>query len=132
MKLAKQNIYRARTGEKDEDNKELASQIRRLNDDLTKVFLALQGRLEFGTGTDGENGENIAGQFQEFTVSAGADTEFNIAHTIGSIPKGFLVMYQNKAGQLYQDPTVGTDWTATQVSLKSTVDDVLYNIFLIK
>jgi hypothetical protein len=131
MRLAKQNIYRAKFGDK-ENSEDITSQIRRLNDDLTKVYEAFKGRIDFGTGVDGENGVNIAGQFQEFTTSATPDAENTIAHTVGSIPIGVIIMHQDKAGSLYQGPTTGTNWTATNVYLKCDVASVTFNVFLIK
>ena len=107
-------------------------QIRLLQEQLNKIFYLLQGRVSFGTGTDGVNGQNTSGQWQLFTVSAGANVEFNVAHTVGSVPLGYLVVSQSTAGQLYQQAGTGTAWTATQISLKSTVDAVTYLIFLIK
>lgn len=110
----------------------LQDQITVLQSQLAKVFQCLQGRVSFGTGVDGVQSGNIEGEWQLFTVAAGANVEFNIAHTIGSVPLGYLVVSQNKAGNLYQQAATGTAWTATQISLKSTVDAVTYLIYLIK
>lgn len=107
-------------------------QIRILQLQIDKLYHLLQGRVSFGTGVDGVSGQNIDGEWQSFTVSAGANVEFNIAHTIGSIPLGYIVVSQSAAGQLYQQAGTGTAWTATQISLKSTVDAVSYLIFLVK
>lgn len=131
MRIVKKNIYRATVGGRKKED-DLADQIRRLNDDLTNITEAFKGRIDFGTGVDGENGINMAGQFQEFTTSATPDAENTIAHTIGSIPIGVIIMHQDKAGALYQGPTTGTNWTATNVYLKSDVASVTFNIFLVK
>lgn len=112
--------------------KSLREQVRDLQVALRTIYTLAHGRISFGTGVDGDKGQNIEGEWQEFTVSAGADTEFNLAHTLGSIPLGYIVVAQDKAGQLYQMDDTGTAWTASQISLKSTVDAVTYLIFLIK
>jgi hypothetical protein len=114
------------------EKRPLQEQIRDLQTQLDKVFDCLQGRVSFGTGVDGVSGQNIEGEWQAFTVSAGANVEFNVAHTIGSVPLGYIVISQDKAGNLYQQASTGTSWTSSQISLKSTVDAVTYLIFLVK
>lgn len=114
------------------ENMPLQAQITVLQTQMNKLFTALQGRVSFGTGVDGISGQNISGQWQLFTVAAGANVEFNVAHTVGSVPLGYIVVSQDKAGQLYGQATTGTAWTSTQISLKSTVDAVTYLIFLVK
>ena len=131
MRLAKKNIYRSIT-EDTEDLSEIKAQIRRLDEELALVFEAFKGRIDFGTGVDGSRWINIAGEFQQFTSHATPDTEFNVAHTIGSIPIGAIVMWQDIAGTLYQGPTTGTNWTASQVSFKCDVASVTFNVFLVK
>lgn len=106
--------------------------IKTVDGDLVNLFLLSQGRVRFGDGGDNTNGENIAGQFQQFTSDASANTEFNVAHTVGSIPVGAIVLWQDKAGDLYQGPTTGTNWTVTQVSFKSSGSSVEYKVFLVK
>lgn len=103
-----------------------------LDSDVSNLQLFTQGRVSFGTGVDGERGHNISGEFQQFTSSATPDAENTIAHTVGSIPIGYIVMHQDKAGSLYQGPTTGTSWTSSNVYLKCDVASVTFNIFLIK
>lgn len=110
----------------------LNEQIRLLQVQLDKIFYLLQGRVSFGTGIDGNNGQNLSGQFQQFTSDASANTEFNVAHTVGSIPLGYIILWQDIAGSLYTSPTSGTDWTATQISLKCSVSSVTFLVFLVK
>ena len=111
---------------------ENGSYFRGLDIDIKNLTSALQGRVRFGTATDGYNGENLAGQFQLFTSHASANTEFAVAHTIGSVPIGRIVLYQDKAGSLYQAPDTGTAWTSTNVYFKCDVSSVTFLIFLIK
>jgi len=103
-----------------------------IDTDLVNLFLLSQGRVRFGGGGDGDRGENLSGFFQLFTTSATPDAENTIAHGLGSIPVGFLIMYQDKAGSLYQGPTTGTNWDATNIYLKSDVASVTFLIFVLK
>lgn len=100
--------------------------------DLDKVFQCLQGRVRFGRGTDGDRGENIAGEFQQFTTSATPDAENTIAHTIGSVPVGYFIVWQDKAGGLYQGPSTGTAWTSSNIYLKCDVASVTFKVFLLQ
>jgi hypothetical protein len=102
---------------------------RNLDDDIKQLAILTQGRIRFGTGADGVNGENMAGQFQVYTSNGSADTEDTIAHTLGSVPIGYIVIKQDKGSVVYDS---GTAWTATNVYLKQTVATVATTIFLIK
>ena len=105
------------------------SQIRRLDANMTKLFLLSQGRNRFGDGSDAEFGENISGQFQVYTSNATPDTEDTISHDIGSTPIGYIILKQNKAGSLY---TGTTSWSSSNVYLKCSIASVTFTIFLIK
>ncbi len=100
--------------------------------DLKNLFLWSQGRVRFGDGSDNSNGENIEGQFQVFTSSATPDAENTIAHTLGSVPIGYIVIGQDKAGSLYQKNDTGTAWTSSALYLKCDVASVDFTIFLLK
>jgi len=100
--------------------------------DFKKLFFLANGRIRFGTGTDGENSENIAGQFQTFTSSGTPDAENTIAHTVGAIPIGIIILHQDLAGSLYQGPTTGTNWSTTQIFLKCDIASVTFSIFLVQ
>lgn len=110
------------------DNKEDSYQ-RNLDNDVGNLCTALKGRVRFGTGTDGARGENISGEFQVFTTSATPDAENTIAHTIGAIPVGYIIVKQDKAGSLYLG---STSWTSSNVYLKCSVASVAFTIFLLK
>lgn len=110
----------------------LNEQIRTLDLNMSNLFSALQGRIRFGDGSDGEPGENISGEFQQFTTSATPNAENTIAHTLGAIPLGYFILWQDKAGSLYQGPTTGTSWTSINIYLKCDVASVTFNVFLLK
>lgn len=109
---------------------EVMPQLLGLDHDIQKLFQALQGRLEFGNGTDGNRGVNIAGRFQAFTSNATPDTEDTVAHGLGATPSGelYIVMSQSKAGSLYKS---GTAWDATNAYFKCDVASVAFKIFIL-
>lgn len=107
-------------------------QIRILQVQLDKLYQVLQGRVSFGTGVDGIDGQNIEGQWQTYTSNAVANTEDTIAHTVGSTPLGYLVISQDKAGTIYQQASTGTAWTSSNIYVKCSVASVTYLLFLIK
>lgn len=106
--------------------------IRNVDSDLTSLFLALQSRVRFGDATTGTYGENLSGKFVSVTTSATPDAENTVAHSIGSVPVGFLILWQDKAGSLYQGPATGTAWTTTNIYVKSNVASVTFKLFILK
>lgn len=100
-----------------------------LDSDIVALFNSLKGRVRFGTGVDGARGENISGQFQVFTSNGTPDTEDTVAHTIGAVPIGYIVLKQNKAGSLYLGSSA---WTSGNVYFKCDVASVAFTIFLLK
>jgi len=69
------------------------SYVNDVDSDLTGIVQALSGRLRLGTGTDGTAGENLSGEFQQFTTSATPNAENTVAHTVGSVPVGYLILW---------------------------------------
>ena len=107
----------------------MADQMSVLQTQMDKVYTCLQGRVSFGTGATGVDGQNIEGKFMQFTSSGTPDAENTIAHNIGSIPIGYLVMNQDKAGSLYSSATA---WTSSNMYLKCSVASVTFLIFVVK
>ena len=97
--------------------------------DLKSLFLALQGRVRFGSGVDGDSGENISGEFQVISDTGIANAEFSVSHTLGSIPVGYLVLKINNAGVVYDS---GTVWTKTNAYFKSSAANSNVTLFLLK
>lgn len=102
---------------------------REVDNDLVNIFLAMQGRIRFGGGGDGDRGENIAGEFQVVADTGAADTEFSVTHGLGSIPIGFLVTNIDKGGVIYDS---GTAWTTTTIYLKCSAANAAVTVFLLK
>ena len=114
----------------DQMNQETMSKM--LNDNFIQINAALQGRIRFGSTdaqfVDKQTSENIDGRFVVYTTNGTANTEDAVAHSLGSKPKGFLVMRVDKGGVVYDS---GTTWTSTQLFLKCTTTSTLVTLFLI-
>lgn len=112
-------------------NKDLKieDQLRSLNFFLDKLAKFTQGRVRFGTATDGYRGENIEGIYQTYTSNASANTEDTIAHELAVIPTGFLVMNIDKGGVIYDS---GTTWTSTNIYLKCSTTSTTVTLFILK
>ena len=122
------------------ENQPLQDQIRVLQTNLDLLFTFGQSRVRLGDGTTGTAGENLSGEFVEFTSDATPDTEFTVStatngtfqQSEGTIPVGRIILWQDLAGSLYQSPTSGTNWTSSSVFLKCDVASVTFKVFLIK
>lgn len=102
--------------------------------DVQTLFTALNGRIRFGSGTNGQFGENMGGCWVNVLTSGTANAEVGVKHTLGSQPMGYMVMSQNKAGHLYADPlgSVNTVWTSGTSYFKSDTASVTFKIFLLE
>ena len=123
MKTAKQSIFLGfdeRTTPED--------YIRAVDGDLINLFTLIQGRVRFNDLDDGQRGENISGESQTFTSQTSANVEFSIFHNIGSVPKGFIVVDQDRAGSLYSSGT----WTDVTTFFKSDATSTNFKVFLLK
>jgi hypothetical protein len=120
MKLAKTS-----PSYKSEPNDPLSA----IDTDLINLFLLSQGRVRFGGGGDGDRGENISGEFQVYTSNASANTEDTVAHGLGSVPIGYIVIKQDKASNVYEG---GTAWTSSSIYLKQSGTSVATTVFLLK
>lgn len=99
--------------------------------DIKTIMSCLSGRVRFGSGVSGNDGENMAGKFLTITTNGTPDTESTFTHSMGSVPVGYIIIGQSKAGSLYQLANTGTAWTATTISLKCSVASVNFNLFLL-
>lgn len=119
-------------GDNFEKGHDLSTDIKNYDTDFNTIINCLQGRVRFGSGTTGSAGENIDGAFLTITTNGVANTESTFTHTLGSIPVGYIILGQDKAGSLYQLAGTGTAWTSTTISLKCSVATVAFNLFLLR
>ena len=122
MKLIKSSQLSERSGN-------IIDQLRDLDNDVKKLFDMAQGRVRFGTGTDGARGENISGEFQVVSDTGNANTEFSVIHTLGAVPVGYLVLKNSKAGAIYDGTTA---WTSTTIYLRHEAANAAVTVFLLK
>lgn len=103
--------------------------INNIDTDIRNIVLGLQGRVRFGDGNDGQFGENMSGQFQRVTDTGVINTEFTVAHGLGSVPVGFLVVNIDKGAVIYAS---GTTWTSSSIYLKASVASCNVLLFVLK
>lgn len=132
MILFKISNYNASKYASTPDESDTKGDVRFIDKDLGTLFSCLQGRVRFGQGTPNNDGENIAGRFITIVTNAISNTESTFTHNMGSIPVGYLILGQDKAGNLYQLSKTGTAWTSTTISLKCSIASVTFNLFLLK
>jgi hypothetical protein len=96
---------------------------------LDQVTKALSANISFGSTTGNTDGEqNTEGWKATGTTPAVANTEFTVAHGLGRVPMGFIVLLIDKAGIIYKGATA---WTDTDIFLKCNVASVAYYIFIV-
>lgn len=131
MIITKISNYNASKYAGNPDESDTKGDVRFIDKDIGVLFTCLQGRVRFGPGTSGNNGENMAGQFLTITTNVTPDTQSTFTHSMGSIPIGYIIIWQSKSGSLYQGPTTGTAWTSSTISLKCSVASVQFSLFLL-
>lgn len=128
MKVSKRSNFTGIDEKTTQGREKMLQYVSSLDADVINLFILSQGRVRFGTPTDGYRGENISGEFQVVTTGL-ADAEKTVSHTLGSIPIGYLVLKQDKAGSLYAGSTA---WTSSNIYLKCSVATVTFTLFLLK
>lgn len=110
-------------------NKSLDEQVNELRTSIDKLYLLARGRIRFGRGNDGDRGENISGEFQVISDTGTAGVEFQVAHTLGAVPVGFIVLKNNKNGVVFDGSTA---WTSTNIFLTHGAANATITVFLLK
>ena len=109
--------------------------IKKVDADLITIFNALNGRLKLGSGTSGSDGENLGGQWLRVLTSGTANSEVGYKHTLGSQPLGYIVVTQDKAGNIYAEPQglgINTVWTSGTAYFKSNAQAGTFLVFLLE
>lgn len=123
MKTTKVSTY---NGPKDTDP---IGWMRDVNSDLETIFLCLSGRIRFGPNNNVINkGENILGQFINYTSNATPDTQDTVPHSLASIPVGYIVVNRNKNGGVYTSAAA----TSTNLYLKCSVASTTLTLFVLQ
>jgi hypothetical protein len=95
-------------------------QIRRALDDQQSNLAAILNR---GINFD----ENVDSRQVSFTSDAVANAENTVAHTLGKVPTGYIVVSINKAAIVYNG---GTAWTTALIYLKVNVATTVVRIII--
>ena len=125
MRISKQSVLSGKV----KDTENLIHYYTQMDNDVLRIIQVLQGRVRFGDGIDGMEGENIAGEFQVVSDTGVANTEFTVSHSLGAVPIGYLVIKIDKAGVVYDS---GTTWTSTDIYLKCSASNANVTLFLMK
>lgn len=124
MKVSKRSTYNP-----EEVKKDPSSYLKKIDLDIQDIMTAFQGRIRFGTSTNGYRGQNVSGEFHRKADTGNADTQFSVTHTLGIVPTDYIVTYISKGGVVYDS---GTTWTTTTIYLKCTAANAAVNIFILK
>lgn len=71
--------------------------------------------------------DNFESKSVTYTSNGSANTEDAVAHTLGKIPEGFIVVNRDKGGILYAS---GTAWTSTAIYLKCTTTSMASTVLV--
>lgn len=107
---------------------------RQVDIDLQNIFKAISGRLRFGSGTSGSLGENIGGVWLQVLTSGTLNAERGYHHTLNSQPMGYIVVWQDKPGNLLANPTGGVNniWTSGTAYFRSSGTSANFMVFLLE
>jgi hypothetical protein len=97
--------------------------LRKIYEQLARV---VNGQISFGDGVN-EFSDNIDGVWANTTTPVGANTDFTIAHNLGRIPNGWLVVNQDANG-VYFLGTVAP--TTTEITLQCDKSSVTVRLFI--
>jgi len=98
-----------------------------VNDWVRQHGRVLSGNVSFGQG-DADTGRNIDVATVDGMSPGTPDLAFTETHTLGRVPRGFIVIYQNMAASFYDG---GLPWTNTTISLKCSVASVTFSLLIL-
>jgi hypothetical protein len=107
------------------DQKFLRTLVQQLDRRLIEMHRTLAGNLGFGDGTDVDN---LIGKWMEYSTNAVANTEDALAHNLGVIPVGFLLLVPPATGTILLGPT---PWTTSNLYLKCNAASQTAKIFVV-
>lgn len=87
---------------------------------LYDLATMLNGALKFS--------DNMNCQVVTVSDTGAANTEFTVTHTLKTVPIGFIVINNNKAGIVYDS---GTAWTTAAVYLKCNTANCTVKLILL-
>jgi hypothetical protein len=110
---------------KEYDPEWIRTLIQQLDKRIVEMQKTFAGNLGFGNGTDIDN---IIGKWMEYSTNAVANTEDTLAHNLGVIPVGFLLLVPPATGFIMPGPT---PWTTSNLYLKCNAASQTAKIFVV-
>jgi len=95
--------------------------------DMLNMAFRISLKAKDGTIGDGKRAYNIDAVWVAYVSNSVADTEDTVSHSLGRVPLAAFVGLPDKNAVIYDS---GTDWTATDVYLKSTAATTTVNLLL--
>lgn len=95
-----------------------------------KIESEINGKLNLALVNGTGKGENTDTQLLEFTTNSTADTEDEIAHSLGRKPQGLIVVRQDKAGTIYVDSTSWDKWNQSNIYVKGSATSIAARVIL--
>lgn len=107
------------------DIKDLDTLIQWMKSFFAQLMTSVNGGLGFGDGVDKDN---MAGIWVTVADTGAANTDFALAHDIGSVPAGFILMVPPAAGFIYKGATA---WTTSNIYLRASVANQAITVFIL-
>lgn len=107
------------------DSQEQGSLFQWLRSFISELAAAVNGNISFGDGTDTDN---VFGQWVTVADTGAANTEFAVAHTLGAVPPGFILMVPPASGYVYKG---SSSWTTSNVYLKCSAANQAITVFVL-
>jgi hypothetical protein len=98
-----------------------------LYSDQLSLAKRLNGLISLGNADDGTWSGNIDGQFRTFLAGTAGD-EILIEHGLGRIPRGYIPVRKDRAGDFYDSRSDA--WTTTTMYVKCSVDDITATLLI--
>jgi hypothetical protein len=80
-----------------------------------KLFQEIYNKIDLGAVANGQKAGNLDAHYVVVGDTGNADTEFSATHKLERVPQGYIVVYADTAGVVYDS---GTAWTTSTIYLK--------------
>ena len=104
-------------------------QLQELVGDTAANSSLVDGNLSFGNISEGIPQGNLKTELLQGTSPVSPNTPFNLSHTLGKIPNGFILVQSNVAAIFYGSAANG--WTTTQITIFSNTASAVYTILVL-
>jgi hypothetical protein len=96
---------------------------------LQQIARCLSGNVSFGhDSSNSSSDKNIEGFKDAGTTPATPDTDFSVAHGLGRVPLGYIVLSLDQPVGIYKSPTA---WTTTTAYFRCSTASANYVLIVI-